>query len=96
MPSTKPTQKSTQLHHSASDKIDEANGITLLLSDHERFGFSERACYHFDLVETLTQAPHNACCDNFGTQPGERVLTRLEFNGPIRFKILALVSLVTV
>lgn len=57
MSSTKPTQKSTQHHHAASDKTDEANGITLLLSDHERFGFSERACYHFDLVETLTQAP---------------------------------------
>lgn len=28
--------------------------VTLLLSDWDKFGLSERACYHFDLIETLT------------------------------------------
>jgi len=38
----------------------DASGITLLLADHESFGFSERACYHFDLIETLTQTPEES------------------------------------
>jgi len=35
----------------------DASGITFLLSDHEKFGFSERLTYHFDLIETLTSIP---------------------------------------
>lgn len=32
----------------------EAIAVTLLLSDWDKFGLSERVCYHFDLIETLT------------------------------------------
>ena len=32
----------------------EAISVTCLLSDWDKFGLSERVCYHFDLIETLT------------------------------------------
>jgi len=42
----------------------EAISVTLLLSDWDKFGLSERVCYHFDLIETLTasseSSPSNA------------------------------------
>ena len=42
---------------SATVSSGDAFAVTLLLSNHDVFGFSERACYHFDLMDTLTQAP---------------------------------------
>ena len=39
-------------HHDALP-FGEAIAVTLLLSDWDKFGLSERVCYHFDLIETL-------------------------------------------
>lgn len=51
------TDRNSALPHGRQSEKDKS-GIILLLSDHEKFGFSERACYHFDLIETLTQKPN--------------------------------------
>ena len=39
--------------HHESLFFSEAVAVTLLLSDWDKFGLSERVCYHFDLIETL-------------------------------------------
>jgi hypothetical protein len=40
--------------HQSPLQIGEAISTTILLSDWDKFGLSERVCYHFDLIETLT------------------------------------------
>ena len=42
-----------QQQHRKPPSLGEAAGITLLLSDHSRFGSKDRVYYHFDLVGTL-------------------------------------------
>lgn len=38
-------------------QIGDAVSVTILLADWDKFGLSERVCYHFDLIETLTASP---------------------------------------
>eukprot|EP00957_Ditylum_brightwellii_P060575 4599381-Ditylum_brightwellii.AAC.1 len=38
---------------SSSSSVGDASGVTLLLSNHAKFGLFERVSYHFDLIETL-------------------------------------------
>ena len=43
-------------HHSATDTlptIGDASSAIFLLRDYSKFGFAERICYHFDLIEAL-------------------------------------------
>ena len=47
------SSRSLQWHHGFLP-IGEAISVTLLLSDWDKFGLSERVSYHFDLIEPLT------------------------------------------
>jgi hypothetical protein len=55
--------------------LGESAGIALLLSNHALFGLAERACYHFDIIETLRRSGEDDDDDYVGRSGSGGVAT---------------------
>jgi hypothetical protein len=75
-------QRSSSSDKNPLDYALKTSGITLLVADHERFGFSERTCYHFDLIETLTQKP-NEDDGALGSRNQDTILSEQRSSSPL-------------
>lgn len=51
---SQPLSKASRRHLQDTLQFGEAISAIILLSDYEKFGLSERVCFHFDRIETLT------------------------------------------
>lgn len=72
----------------------EAISVTLLLSDWDKFGLSERVCFHFDLIETLTASTSSGSSDQIAIDNNEVERRNIERNvSPVEDGVCGVVSL---